>query len=94
MVAPNIHCVVIEVTSNPSRLAESNHRRHSSRELLPWADPYIARLVQKVKAEILAERSTGSHDRLSGELPPPNSGIDHDFKNTNFEEWPRPADRF
>ena len=94
MVAPNVHCVVVEVTSNPSRLAESNHRSQSARELVPWADPYIARLVQKVKTEILAERSTGLQNRTTLELPPPDSGMDHQFQDTNYDHWTSTTERF
>lgn len=45
MVSRNAHCTVIEITP-PT--ADSDHGSHPEpRTLLPWADPYIARLLVK-----------------------------------------------
>jgi len=45
----NIRCIVLAV---PYR----TEHHMPARELLPWADPYIATLVERVKAEIEADR--------------------------------------
>ena len=53
MVAANLHFQLVEVPVSRGR-HDSNAR---PKDLLPWADPYIAGLVHKLKAEIMAERS-------------------------------------
>lgn len=87
MVAPrdskNIHYTIVRVPT----LAERTHDRLSRpSDLLPWADPYIARLVQKLQAEVRSERITGGGDlnavsALKADLDPPSPFIDTD------EEW-------
>lgn len=54
MVARNIRCIVIEV---PVQRLHRGALNAASRDLLPWADPYIAGLVAKLKAEIQADRA-------------------------------------
>lgn len=63
-----IKCLVVEVsasqrglsaeTSHDSSLppAIENRLRPSARDLLPWADPYIASLIRKLQDEVRAER--------------------------------------
>ena len=58
MVAPNGRWVVVEVPVYRGR-GSLNAR---PKDLLPWADPYIASLVQRLKAEILAERAERAAD--------------------------------
>jgi len=55
MVAPNTRIVVVEFPTRLSRGRDSRPLR--ARDLLPWADPYIAGLVQRLKSEIEAERA-------------------------------------
>ena len=57
MVAQNttrVHCIVLEI---PATRTAGMSATRLQRELLPWADPYIAGLVERVKSEILAERA-------------------------------------
>lgn len=101
MVAPNIRTVVVEVA-----LTRDGRGRlvRVGKDLLPWADPYIAKLVAKLKAEILAERAAGQqeegllsgaarqaeHHALRGEAPPPfrSSEMQERFRD-DFRRGPR-----
>ena len=86
MVAPNnqhtIRCYVVEVPVEPyaGRLLETRRRR----EMLPWADPYIAGLVQRLKLEIESERSARS------EASPPLHNDNLDFEQPDRDSWPMP----
>jgi hypothetical protein len=56
MVARNqnrIRCIVVSVPVTPDRI---NNRGALSREVLPWADPYVAGLIKKLQDEVRAER--------------------------------------
>ena len=59
MVAPQdgrrVHCFIVALPENPiaSRL-ERGPRKPS--QLLPWADPYIAKLVERLQTEVRSER--------------------------------------
>jgi hypothetical protein len=46
-----IHCRVIEVSATSEKSSPKTQRGNHPRDLLPWADPYIARLMH-----ILEER--------------------------------------
>lgn len=73
MVAANLRAIVIEIPCHTTAL--QGRVSAAPRDLLPWADPYIACLVARLKAEILAERSAGRSDAagddLRGEAEPP-----------------------
>ena len=68
MVAQNtttrVHCIVLEL---PAPTASRLSANRLQRELLPWADPYIASLVQRLKAEILEERARKALDLTAHE---------------------------
>ena len=88
MVAPRktkkIFCTVVRVPVSDDSIMRANHQslstdRFRSRpsELLPWADPYIARLVSKLQDEVRDERSQSRLDLCStgtveAELEPPS----------------------
>jgi hypothetical protein len=53
MVASNrIHCTVIAVEVRPVRCSS----RGVVRDLLPWADPYVAQLIRNLQNEVRQER--------------------------------------
>jgi hypothetical protein len=66
MVARNrIRCIVVEVD------AAGRHALHGAmvRDLLPWADPYVAGLIRKLQDEVRRERrqkSSVCRRRLAG----------------------------
>ena len=52
---PRVHCFIVALPENPiaSRL-ERVPRKPS--QLLPWADPYIAKLVERLQTEVRTEQ--------------------------------------
>ena len=79
MVAPNIRYLIVEV---PVMTLKQPELCRSSRDLLPWADPYIARLIHRLQAEVKAERADR---RATAEAPPLNdSRFDLDTPNRRF----------
>jgi hypothetical protein len=56
-----IRCHVIEVPAQDHWLARRGGR--GARELLPWADPYIASLMRRL------ERRCGGDDEMNGDDP-------------------------
>lgn len=59
MVLPNIHCTIVEV----DEFAGCGMR--APRDLHPWADPYIARMVIKLHADTaMADLDDHEHDHL------------------------------
>jgi hypothetical protein len=53
MVAANrIRCTVVAVEVSSDRFAS----RGEVKELLPWADPYVAQLIRNLQDEVRAER--------------------------------------
>ena len=49
MISPRIRCQVVEVPA--AGHLESSAARATPRDLLPWADPYIAALLEKVERD-------------------------------------------
>ena len=75
MLLPHVHCVVVEV---PSDTSMSELRIDQPKDLLPWADPYIAQLLVKHQMQIAAEErdfvvrsDRFSHRGIWAEAPPP-----------------------
>lgn len=66
MVAFNrIRCTVVAVDETRGGLT----RGAIARDVLPWADPYIAQLIKNLQEEVRAERKQKSrlpHNRISG----------------------------
>ena len=68
MVACNpIHCTVVAVPVSADRWTS---RGAMARDLLPWADPYVAQLIRNLQDEVRQERQMRSfvrHYRAAGE---------------------------
>ena len=66
MIARNrIRCIVVEVGNRTDRPAP---RGALARDLLPWADPYVAGLIKKLQEEVRSERrqrASAFGDRLA-----------------------------
>jgi hypothetical protein len=60
MQTDRVHCVVVRVPAQVPAYATANvaAARHDE-ELLPWADPYILGLIEKLKREAEADRAAG-----------------------------------
>ena len=85
MVAPNIRYLIVEV---PVMTLKQPALARVSRDLLPWADPYIARLIQRLQAEVKAELA---ERRITAEAPPLKEGR-LDFDVPDYDHWPRRDD--
>jgi hypothetical protein len=94
MTAVRIHCRVIEVSRGSDDRLHIHERKKgdSSRDLLPWADPYIARLMHILEERY--ETGRGSADWDDDFLPT------HVFaSNLSDDAWehdafiPRPLER-
>ena len=92
MVAPGnnkkIYCTIVRVPSIPERVTD---RLARPSDLLPWADPYIARLVENLQQEVRSERLT-RHERTTtalmekADLDPPSPVSEPDI---DWSEEPR-----
>ena len=82
MVAPNIRYLIVEV---PDMTLIRPELPRASQDLLPWADPYIARLIRRLQAEVKAERA---ERRATAEAPPLKEGR-IDFDVPDYDHWPR-----
>jgi hypothetical protein len=58
--------------------------RRGFEDLVPWADPYIVALVEKVRRDERLERSTS---RQRAELPPPLDNGDPDLDGYRRATW-------
>jgi len=96
MVAPRktkkIFCTVIRVTEN-QEIENGHPSRFSTRpsRLLPWADPYIAKLVRNLQDEVREELRTGRNSDydLKADLDPlpatdPEGGW---YEETRWSPW-------
>lgn len=90
--ARNIYCTVVEVPV----VIRSPKERLASRDLLPWADPYIARLIRNLQDEVREERAARREkafsspaliDPLHSELAPTPDDDHLDFSDPDFESW-------
>lgn len=100
MVAPRrrkrIFCTVIAVPVADDSIMNFNDQRFSSRpsELVPWSDPYIAKLVSKLQAEVRDERggvatTLCSRSSTFAELEPPSPATDSDWDWYDDLRWSR-----
>jgi len=100
MVAPRksrkVFCTVIcvptneEISGTPGNLNNRLNNRPS--ELLPWADPTIARLVTRLQDEVRFERrKTKLQNRISkscrADLEPPWPSSDTEVDGTDESRW-------
>jgi hypothetical protein len=85
----SIHCTVVEVPT----MSEALRRRGLAGfvDLVPWADPYIASLVEKVQSEGGRLFGTRGPQPARGECPPPTftefSNPDRDFHWPRHDHW-------
>ena len=95
MRAANIRCVVVE--THGSRATTGRHCGQQSRDLLPWADPYIAQLMIKHQLQQAAAQHADSRARrpalpgrfLRSELPPPLEQLPGPHEDPiRRQEWP------
>jgi hypothetical protein len=92
-VARTIHCTVIEVPAMTNPKPFERHSADGFRDLVPWADPYIAALVEKLRnADDFPEEADRSD--VVDELPPPfgNDQADRDIPwqaDWSPRNWPR-----
>ncbi len=111
-----IFCTVVRVSVADDNSMQANNQRFNSQhtnrlsemfpatrpsDLLPWADPYIARLVTKLQDEVRDERTqtrirdertqTRKVSRISGnclaELEPPSPSTDNDGDWNDEPRW-------
>ncbi len=81
-----VFCTVVRIPAVEDRTLSSSNR-FSSRpsDLLPWADPYIARLVYRLQDEIRSERQVASG--ILSELDPPSPSTDTDWDGPEETRW-------
>ena len=53
----HIRCTMVAVTVSPERCMS---RGAIARDILPWADPYVAQLIKNLQDEVRQERRTQS----------------------------------
>ncbi|MCA9229750.1 MAG: hypothetical protein KDA57_03805 [Planctomycetales bacterium] len=90
MVAPRktkkIFCTIVRVPATEV-INSGSPQRFSTRpsRLLPWADPYIAKLVRNLQQEVRSERLSAAG--LRADLDPPSPATDTDDNWTNDPRW-------
>ncbi len=65
---------------------ESHPSSRGFEDLVPWADPYIVALVEKVRRDEWRERAASNQ---RAEAPPPLDNGDPDFENYRRRTWTR-----
>ncbi len=83
-----VFCTVVRV---PTAGQQAAHRLNRPSDLLPWADPYIARLVQNLQEEVRHERAATRHSwdlnsPIHADLEPPSPTSEPDW---DWQEDPR-----
>jgi hypothetical protein len=87
-VARTIHCTLVEVGMSDPLFGSSR----GFRDLVPWADPYIAALLEKLRREAADEELEAHARNAACELPPP---LDRDNAGDKWQadwserNWPR-----
>lgn len=85
MVAPRktkkVFCTIVRLPAADDRfMVASNRLTSRPSELVPWADPYIAQLVQRLQDEVRDERNTASAGHaLRADLDPPSPSCEPDW---------------
>ncbi len=92
-----VFCTLVRVPANDVR-NNNTANRFSTRpsDLVPWADPYIARLVHRLQDEVRNERATWTQKSschtaqdLRADLDPPSPVTDSDggIEDTRWATW-------
>ncbi len=77
-----IHCAVVEV---PAMSDPFDPRPEDGfRDLVPWADPYIASLIDRLRRSVEEDRS---ENYLVDEVPPPLDSRDADLGDSRSVQW-------
>lgn len=100
MIAPRrtkkIFCTVVRVPALEERTSHreenTSHRTGRPSDLLPWADPYIARLVQNLQEEVRHERSKApggwrSTAPMQADLEPPSPTTEPEWEWKEEPRW-------
>jgi len=98
MVAPRrmkkVFCTIVRVPTTDNKTMNRMSLRPS--DLLPWADPYISRLVTKLQSEVRRERQQRPSSQIANpstlaELDPPSPSAephtDWDWESTDEPRW-------
>ncbi len=90
MVAPRktkkIFCTVVRIPAvENQRLSSTNRFSCRPSDLLPWADPYIARLVHRLQDEVRSERHIARS--VFSDLDPPSPATDSDWQWQDESRW-------
>ena len=90
MVAPRktkkIFCTVVRIPAvEEGALSASDRFSTRPSDLLPWADPYIARLVHRLQDEVRSERRVESV--VYSELDPPSPATESDWDWQDESRW-------
>ena len=98
--ARRIRVIAVEVPVNQDDIRFASRPR--SRDLLPWADPYIAKLIHNLQDEVREERAAARAEAIeirnaqatfTGEAPPPlvvtpvEADPSHDHLWPPLTEW-------
>jgi hypothetical protein len=84
-----IHCTVVEVPAMSDPFFPDSG---GFRDLVPWADPYIAALLERLRRAAADEESEARARDAACELPPP---LDTDNRGDKWQadwsprNWPR-----
>ena len=85
MSLPKIHCHVVGV---PATGIPRVDQARGPMDLLPWADPYIALLLEKLEAVVAAEQDElARDDQMQAEIPPPPPGENVEFLSPGDGTW-------
>lgn len=101
MVASNIRCIVVEVPVNQEEEARFASPPRA-RDLLPWADPYIATLIRNLQDEVREERAAARAEAKQraaaratflAEVQPPLVETPVEADPTHEKLWPGSSER-
>jgi len=97
MVAPRrirqVFCTVVCIPTADERIMDSNSRfNNRPSEMLPWADPTIAKLVSRLQSEVRNERRHANNnlsdaDKLRADLEPPTPATEVEIDWPNDSRW-------
>jgi hypothetical protein len=88
MLSTNVHCMVVEVFEPGDTMDQD---KFASRDLLPWADPYIARLLSGPRFQQAATISAESTLKIPPQRGSQLSRLRNDL-SPPLDEFPRPDD--
>lgn len=81
-----IHCAVIALPAESTRMPQREPSRFRPSDLVPWADPYIASLVRGLQREVREEREErflAEIEALESELSDPWAELGREEEGTS-----------